>query len=140
MVVAAVWAIAGLLLLGAEVVVPSMFFWPVGVAAIATSVAAGVGLDGIEQQLAVFVVTGALLLILTRTAARRYFLTASPQFRSNAAAIPGEIAAALSEIDRIRPGQVKLHGIEWLARSRGRSITAGTTVRVVRVDGITLIV
>jgi inner membrane protein len=137
-----VWILGGLILLIAEVVAPSLFFWPLGIAAIVSGTATLLGVRAVEWQLAIFIAASAGLLLLTRTAARRYLLTASPHLRTNVDAIPGQRAIALAELTPGGgSGQVRLHGMEWLAQNEGdAAITVGTGVRISRVDGITLVV
>ena len=137
-----VWILAGLVLLIAEVVAPSLFFWPLGIAAIIAGAAALLGARAVEWQIAIFIAVSAGLLLLTRTAARRYLLSASPNLRTNVDAIPGQRAVALSDLlPGGGDGQVRLHGMEWLATNEGnRPIAVGSGVRISRVDGITLVV
>lgn len=139
---AVVWILGGLILLIAEVIAPSLFFWPLGIAAIVSGTATLLGVRAVEWQVAIFIAVSGGLLLLTRTAARRYLLSASPHLRTNVDAIPGQRAVALTELmPGGGAGQVRLHGMEWLAQNEGDiPIAVGSGVRISRVDGITLVV
>lgn len=54
----------------------------------------------------------------------------------------GQAARVIQRIDnRTDSGQVRLHGMEWTARSLdGEAIEEGASVRVIEIDGVKLIV
>jgi membrane protein implicated in regulation of membrane protease activity len=58
--------------------------------------------------------------------------------KTNVDALVGEQCYVTADIDNVlSQGQVKLHGMEWTARSAdGSAIPAGTLVKVARIEGV----
>lgn len=54
--------------------------------------------------------------------------------------LPGEVGTVQKEILADHPGQVRIKGAMWSARSESGHIGVGSKVRVVRVDGVYAIV
>lgn len=90
-------------------------------------------------QLIAFVVSSALLLVLTRPLVRK--LKYKP-VKTNYELDVGKTAVVTEDIDNeFSVGRVKLNGVNWEARSEdGAKISAGTVVTVREVDGAKLIV
>lgn len=91
-------------------------------------------------QAAVFFVVSAILLILLRPIARKYFtpkLTAT-----NVDSVLGSQGLVTIAIDNVRAeGQVKLGAMVWTARSTsGERIAEGTLIRVDKVEGVKVFV
>ena len=87
-------------------------------------------------QVVLFVAVSALLLILFRPAAKKYF---TPKLkRTNVDAIVGAQGIVTAEINNLQAtGQVKLNGLDWTARSTdGGKIPVGTQIKVDRVEGV----
>ena len=80
-----------------------------------------------------------LCLALVRPVARKHF---SPPASTNADRLLGAVAVVTQEIDnRSATGQVKVSGQIWTARSQGEDpIPVGTSVTVLRIEGVKLIV
>ena len=137
---AVAWTLLAIVLAVLEVPAPAFVFAPLAVAAVAAALAAFLG-AGIEGQLLVFTVTAAVVLAIAHRSGRRW-LARGPSLPMNADALPGARALVASAINNSRDeGSVMLDGMEWTARSaRGTSIPADTRVRVVRVEGVKLIV
>lgn len=75
------------------------------------------------------------------TSARRSLLGGSPPLRTNVDALAGQRALTLGDFVPSGRGQVRLHGMEWLAQNAGSApIVAGSSVRILRVEGITLVI
>jgi membrane protein implicated in regulation of membrane protease activity len=68
--------------------------------------------------------------------------TASPRLRMNADALPGQRAVALTELVLGgNGGRVRMRAMEWLAVPTDHHIIpAGANVRIVAINGITLVV
>jgi membrane protein implicated in regulation of membrane protease activity len=136
------WVIAGIVLLFAEGVVPRQFFWSAGMSALLAAAVRLTGVESLELQVLVFVVSCGILLVLTRTAAGKYFQLASPHLRMNADAIPGQRATALTDLVLgAGAGRVRLRAMEWLAEPvDDQVIPAGSRVRIIAINGTTLVV
>ena len=91
-------------------------------------------------QLALFLVVSALCLLAIRPFAQRYFNTKVQP--TNADRILGETARVTEDIDNFQgKGAVVIGGMTWTARSSGEDlIPAGATVRVLRTEGVKVIV
>lgn len=96
--------------------------------------------NSLLTQCIVFLAVSALCLALVRPVARKHF---SPRLRpTNADRLLGAVAVVTQEIDnRSATGQVKVSGQIWTARSQGEDpIPVGTSVTVLRIEGVKLIV
>lgn len=92
-------------------------------------------------QIAVFCVLSVVLLIFTKPLTDR--LTHTPHTATNADRVIGEIALVTEEINAAQSrGAVKVLGKTWSARTEEHDITVreGATVRVLRMEGVYLIV
>ena len=133
------WLVLTVVLLIAEAVtvtVISLWFAAGSLAAMTMALVGG----GIWLQVLVFLVVSAAALTALRPLVRKYLtpkLTAT-----NIDSVIGTIGIVMSDIDNISAvGQVKLHGMEWTARSTsGESIKAGTNVRVDKIEGVKIFV
>jgi membrane protein implicated in regulation of membrane protease activity len=134
------WTLLALLLAVLEITAPVFVFASLAVAAGGAAAAAALGAP-IEVQLIAFAVIALVVLVIARRSGARWLSARSPQ-RTNVDALPGEQALVATAIDNARDeGRVVLQGMDWSARSApGTPIPAGTRVRVVRVDGVKLIV
>ena len=137
---AVAWTLLGIALAILEISAPIFVFASLAVAAGGAAVAASLGVP-LEGQLLVFAVVTAVVLGVARRWGRRWLAARSP-LPTNVDALPGKQAQVLTAIDNAREeGLVLLQGMEWTARSAsGRPIPAEARVRVVRVDGVKLIV
>ena len=101
-----------------------------------------VSLFGVDLwiEIVVFVAVSALLLVLTRPLVKKRINAKT--VRTNADAAIGETAVVTTGIDNTEgEGLVKLGGQIWSARSDGgEKIPEGTTVTVLRIEGVKLIV
>ncbi len=91
-------------------------------------------------QWTVFVAVSAVVLIATRPFVKK--LTKQKLQPTNADRCIGEIAIVTEKIDNIAgKGAVKVNGIEWSARTKsGETVESGNTVKVIKIDGVKLIV
>lgn len=137
MIEAALWAVAGLLLCAAEMVVPGVFLLWIGLAACGAGALTALFALGWHGQLAAFV---ALALALVGFAAMR--LQRRPQrdvVNAPSAGLIGATCRALAF--EAGEGRVSLRDGTWQARVADASAPAeGEVMRVVGLDGTTLLV
>lgn len=96
--------------------------------------------DSLLAQCIVFLAVSALCLALVRPVARKHF---SPRVHhTNADRLIGGEAVVTETIDNLAAsGQVKISGQIWTARSEtDEHIPVGTTVTVLRIEGVKMIV
>ena len=132
------WAIAGVILLIAEVIAPGFFLFFVGVAAIATGLFTETLSLGAVGQVILFV----LFAVLTVALGRRWYARSStqsldPMLNDRAARLVGQTVEAVDPIDD-HGGRVRIADGEWSAR--GGPAAAGEKVKIIGVDGNCLIV
>ena len=87
-------------------------------------------------QILVFFTVSAVALALLRPIAKKHF---TPRLtRTNVDALAGTVCLCVTAIDNLEGvGQVKIGDVEWSARSTdGAPITAGTEVKIDRVEGV----
>lgn len=133
-----IWILAGLVLLGAEIVLPGVFLFWIGLAAIGTGLALFLVVPGFGWEVAIFLLLLALGIGLSlRVRPRR-----GPMHRVNApeaglAGRRGSVIAADGTGLRVRLGDS-----DWPARLAGGAAmpSLGATVRVEAVDGTVLVV
>lgn len=91
-------------------------------------------------QLGIFVAVSALMLIFTRPIAIKALTPKKQSFNTDRNI--GKIGVVISDISNIdAKGQVKVMGSVWSARSEdGSDIPEGTSVKVVRIEGVKLLV
>ena len=109
--------------------------------AAAALIVAGCGVQSVLIQSAVFVFVSLLALVLTRPLVRR-MLKKKVQ-PTNADRCIGKTAIVTEAIDNLMgKGAAKVGGVEWTARTDApqETIPEGQTVRVIRIDGVKLIV
>jgi len=90
-------------------------------------------------QIVVFITFSALLLIITRPLVKKRLLNTTP---TTTDALIGCKAIVTEDIDNLQGlGCVKIQGKLWSARSdSGEMIPSGTSVRVLKIEGVKLIV
>ena len=95
---------------------------------------------GLWLQIAVFVVVSAVTLALVRPLAKKYLVPAYSA--TNADRVIGQEAVVTQTIDNLHgQGQVNIAGQTWTARSQDDTvIEAGTTVQVLRIEGVKVFV
>ena len=121
---------------GVTVTLVSLWFALGALAALLTSLA----VDNIWIQFAVFLAVSLATLLVIRPLARRY--VAPHQVATNADRAVGAEGVVIQAIDnRIAQGQVTVAGSVWTARADPEQpIPEGTAVRVLRIEGVKLIV
>ena len=132
-----IWLAAGILLALLELLAGGeLWLLFAGIAAIVVGLLAGVGMTDLAAQFLVFAV-----LAVSAFFVRRRLTSSGTAGKVGSESLVGEIGPAISTILPATPGNVEFRGSSWPARSAtGHVIEAGTVVRVVRMEGITLFV
>jgi membrane protein implicated in regulation of membrane protease activity len=135
-----IWVVAAVVLVIAEATTTAFVAIYFGFAALVTAMAAVVGLP-VALQLVVFGVVSVGSMLLTRPALRRA-AGRTTGIRTGVDAMQGRIGVVVRPIAELDPGQVKVGGETWTARSfyDGESIPEGARIEVVRVEGVTALV
>lgn len=135
------WWLAAALVLGVvELLTVDLIFLMFAGGAAAAALAALLGAP-VWVQVLVFAVVSVVLLLGVRPWAKRLIDRSTPETRTNTAAQIGRPATVLVDVTE-HAGRVKLAGEVWTARASapGAVHPAGTTVRVVRIDGAIAVV
>jgi membrane protein implicated in regulation of membrane protease activity len=92
-------------------------------------------------QLVGFIVVSAVLLALVRPLAKRHLTQHTPEQLDGVATLIGRTAKVTQDVDG-HGGRIRLGADEWTARSQydAERFPAGTTVRILQVDGATAVV
>ncbi|MBB3940648.1 hypothetical protein GGR39_002305 [Novosphingobium fluoreni] len=132
------WLALGLILAVAEMAIPGLFLiWMAG-AALVTGLITWVAPIGLPAQIMLF----AVLSIVAVFAGRRFLavnpiVSADPHLNNRSARAVGQIVVVTQAIVN-GEGRVRLGDSEWLAR--GSDAAPGTGLKVIGVDGATLLV
>ena len=127
------WAIAGLLLLIAEIVAPGFFLIFIGVAAVATGLFTLLFDLGLAPQLALFVVyTAVAVLVGKRWYAQPNTGDEAHSLNDPSRRMIGKVVTVVEAVDT-HAGRVRVGDGEWSAR--GGPAEPGQKVRVIGVDG-----
>jgi membrane protein implicated in regulation of membrane protease activity len=136
------WALAGLLLLLLEFMMPGLVIFFFGVGAL---IVAGLCLLfdlTINPQLIIFVVSSVVLLVCLRKWLKGIFMghSASPQSPSqNLDEVIGQSAVTRTALEPGKVGRVEFHGADWNARAEV-AIEEGVEVEITKQDNLTLLV
>jgi membrane protein implicated in regulation of membrane protease activity len=135
-----VWVVIAVVLLVAEATTSAFVAVYFGLAALVTAAIAAAG-AGTPVQLLAFAILSVGSLLLTRTALKRAAGRATG-IRTGVDAMQGRIGVVTRPIGELEPGQVKVGGETWTARSYydEEPIPAGSRVEVVKVEGVTALV
>ncbi len=131
------WLAASVFLFIAEAFSTALVSIWFAIGAAAAMVAAFCGAD-VFLQWTIFVAVSALLLIFTRNAAKKWI---TPKIeKTNSESLVGEVGIVTEDIDNLTSrGRVEVKSQSWKAKSTdGNSITAGQTVVVEAIHGVTL--
>jgi membrane protein implicated in regulation of membrane protease activity len=140
-VAAIIWIVVALVLLGAELLTLSLVAFYPALGAIAAAIAALFGANFGIQAITFAVVTVVTLLLTRRPLLR--LMRRVPSIPSNASNVIGRRAVVVIAIEAGpgQRGQVRVGTEHWSAKSGDeRPIADGTTVEVVRIDGVALVV
>lgn len=137
----AIWlAILIIFLIGEAITAALTSIW-FAAGALAALVCAAVAPDLFWLQLVWFIVISALALLFTRPLAKRYFNEKSMK-ATNADRVLEMTGLVKEKVDNLRgTGLVYVGGKDWTARSEtGEIIPTDTQVKIVRIEGVKLIV
>jgi membrane protein implicated in regulation of membrane protease activity len=127
------WAIAGVLLLIAEVIAPGFFLAFIGAAALATGLFTILFGLGLPAQIGLFAIYSAVfVLIFKRWYGEPDGPAADPLLNDRAARIIGRVVTVVEAIDD-HGGRVRVGDSEWSAR--GGPAAHGDKFRVTSIDG-----
>jgi membrane protein implicated in regulation of membrane protease activity len=135
-----IWVVVAVALLIAEATTSAFVAIYFGLAAVAAAAIAAAGLDTAVQLIA-FAALSVGSLALTRPALKRA-AGAGAGIRTGVDAMQGRIGVVTRAIAALEPGQVKVGGEMWTARSfyDEEPIPLGSRVEVVKVEGVTALV
>lgn len=135
-----IWVIIAVVLLIAEATTTAFVAVYFGVAAVVAALVAYAG-GPIVLQILAFALAALGGMWLTRPALKRAMNT-GPQLRTGVEAMRGRKGIVTKAIADLEPGQVKVDGDTWTARSYfdGEPIPAGTKIEVVEIKGVTAMV
>ena len=135
-----IWVIIAVALLIVEATTTAFVAVYFGIAAL---IAALVGVVGGPPalQIAAFAVAAVAGLWLTRPALKRA-ASSGPQLRTGVEAMRGRKGVVTKAIAELEPGQVRVDGDIWSAKSffDGETMSVGTKVEVVEIKGVTALV
>jgi membrane protein implicated in regulation of membrane protease activity len=136
----AIWIVIGVVLLVVEATTMAFVTIYFGVAALVVAALAAAGLP-LGLQLVAWAALAVAGLVATRPALRRA-AERGPRLVTGPEALRGRIGVVIKEIRELEPGQVRVDGDTWTARSYldDDPIPAGSRVEVVEVRGITALV
>ena len=136
---ALLWLIAGVLLVGAEVLSGDFVLVMLGAAALGAAGSAALGAP-LALDVAVFAVLSLGLLFLARPAIKARMHSAR-ELKTNVDALVGKHALVEAQVDA-HSGQVRIDGQLWSARALDETqvIEAGRTVTVMEIEGATAVV
>jgi membrane protein implicated in regulation of membrane protease activity len=137
---AALWLVAGVVLLVAEIFTLTVAAGMVGVGALAAALAAALGAP-VALQAGVFVVTSGGLLVFVREPVQQRLNRGGSSPSADPRALTGNTAVVVERVSETT-GQVRLHGALWRARPYAGTgpVDAGLPVTVAAVEGATLLV
>jgi membrane protein implicated in regulation of membrane protease activity len=137
---AALWLVAGVVLLVAEIFTLTVAAGMVGVGALAAALAAALGAP-VALQAGVFVVTSGGLLVFVREPVQQRLNRGGSSPSADPRALTGNTAVVVERVSETT-GQVRLHGELWRARPYAGTgpVDAGLPVTVAAVEGATLLV
>lgn len=88
-------------------------------------------------QLIIFVITTIISLVLTRPLIKKYIN--ENIVKTNYDVIIGKVGTALTDINPLEKGRVKVDGKEWMATSK-EEIKKGEKVKILKIEGVKVIV
>lgn len=135
---AALWLIAGIVLIAAEVLSGDFVLLMLGAAALAAAASAALGLP-VSGGVAVFAIVSVALVTVARPLLKRRLHV--DHVLTNVDALLGDTALVISTVDS-RGGKVKLRGELWSARTFDETqvLEPGREVTVMNISGATVIV
>ncbi|MBN1206104.1 MAG: NfeD family protein [Myxococcaceae bacterium] len=131
------WIIAALIFGGLEMKLSGFVTLWFAVGALASALAAGLGL-GINFQLLLFTGVSVALFASSRTIFKRAFMRSATHFKTGVEAMVGQEAVVMEALADPHGGTVRINGELWTARSLSGPVAEGERVTVEQVDGLKL--
>jgi membrane protein implicated in regulation of membrane protease activity len=123
-----------------EIFTPGFAVACLSIGSIGGSIASACGLE-FKFQILVFAIATLLAFVLVRPVVLKVFHNKSKEVLTNVDALVGRQAIVSEEIVPIVGGRVKVDGDDWKAISAdGRPVSAGTPVRILKVESVILTV
>ena len=132
------WLIAAIVLVIVEILTAGFGSICFALGAALAALAAGLGVDSIVWQIAIFVVVSLLTFIFLRPVVMRFLDKRSKDVKTNADAIIGRKGVVSERIDASQhTGRVAIDGDDWKAVSEdGAIIEKGDDVEIIKRDSI----
>jgi inner membrane protein len=133
------WLVLGMLFLAIEIFTTGFFAFFVGLGAILTALLCYVGLiDNNTHEVLIFALSSFASLLLFRKQLMGAFKKGDADYQE----FKGETAKVIETIWPGQEGKVIFRGTEWIAYadSREASLEKNSTVRIIKTDGIKLVV
>ena len=132
------WLIAAIVLVIVEILTAGFGSICFALGAALAALAAGLGVDSIVWQIAIFVVVSLLTFIFLRPVVMRFLDKKSKDVKTNADAIIGRKGVVSERIDASQhTGRVAIDGDDWKAVSEdGAIIEKGDDVEIIKRDSI----
>ena len=132
------WLIAAIVLVIVEILTAGFGSICFALGAALAALAAGLGVNNIVWQIAIFVVVSLLTFIFLRPVVMRFLDKKSKDVKTNADAIIGRKGVVSERIDATQhTGRVAIDGDDWKAVSEdGAAIEKGDDVEIVKRDSI----
>jgi membrane protein implicated in regulation of membrane protease activity len=135
-----IWIIVALVFFIMEIFTPGFAVACLSIGSIGGSIASACGLE-FKFQILVFAIATLLAFVLVRPVVLKVFHNKSKEVLTNVDALVGRQAIVSEEIVPIVGGRVKVDGDDWKAISAdGRPVSAGTPVRILKVESVILTV
>jgi hypothetical protein len=133
-----IWILAGLVLLGVEMVTPGFFVFFFGIAALVTGAMVAFGVGGPEwAQWLLFSALSLVSLLVFRGRLVAWMRSQEPV--SPVDTLQGEVAIPLEDLSPGAVGKAELRGSAWTVQNGDtRTLTKGQRCRVYGVEGLTL--
>ena len=137
------WAIAGILLIGSEMIIPGFTIFFFGLGALLTSALTAI-IPGLENNIAIQVLIWAASSITSFAFLRKYlakiFKGRLIDDHSGEDDDSGKLATVIRPISPEKPGRIRYHGTSWKAISYDQSFEPGEKVEILKQEGLSYIV
>ena len=131
------WLVAALVFAGLEIKLSGFVTLWFAVGALASALAAGLGL-GINSQLFLFIAMACGLFGASRTIFKNVFMRDAPHLKTGVEAMLGQEALVVEALSDAHGGTVRINGELWTARSLSGPVPEGERVTVEQVEGLKL--
>lgn len=131
------WLIAALVAGALEIKLSGFVMLWFALGALASTLAAAVGL-GINVQLALFTLVSGALFAASRTIFKEIFMRSAERMKTGVEAMVGQEAVVTEALADPHGGTVRINGELWMARSLSGPVAEGERVVVEQIDGLKL--